>query len=67
MDVPTSRCLVYLNQLWESPSIVAFPEVADFRGYGYSTGRPSLATIATDGERIAARFHRSMGAKGDGN
>ncbi|CAL1148996.1 unnamed protein product [Cladocopium goreaui] len=28
--------------------------VADFRGYGYSTGRPSLATIATDGERVAA-------------
>ena len=33
------------------------PEVADFRGYGYSTGRPSLATIATDGERVAARSH----------
>ena len=27
-------------------------EVADFRGYGYSTGSPSLSTMSTDGERV---------------
>lgn len=35
--------------------------VADFRGYGYSTGRPSLATIATDGERVVDALPNFLG------
>lgn len=27
-------------------------KVVDFRGYGYSTGHPSLGTMSSDGERV---------------
>jgi hypothetical protein len=34
--------------------------VVDFRGYGRSGGRPSFATLVSDGPAVAARFHRLL-------
>ncbi|CAJ1416837.1 unnamed protein product [Effrenium voratum] len=37
--------------------------VVDFRGYGYSTGSPSLGTLGSDGERVVAALPGFLRAK----
>lgn len=40
--------------------------VVDFRGYGQSDGRPTFATLVSDGALAAARFHEALDARGFG-
>ncbi|MGH2607705.1 MAG: alpha/beta hydrolase [Tepidiformaceae bacterium] len=38
--------------------------VVDFRGYGRSDGRPSFATLVSDGPLVARRFHSLLDERG---
>ena len=44
-------------------SVFALSQVVDFRGYGYSTGSPSLGTLGSDGERVVAALPGFLRAK----